>query len=81
MKKLLVVVTDSLSDTNHVPPATIPKNHLPACARSFFGVVAMGDASAKAAAANGGITRVNSVEHSATHYFFLGDFCTIVRGS
>jgi hypothetical protein len=52
-----------------------------ACAQSILGVVARGDASIKAAAANGGITRIDSVDHHSTWMVVMGEYCTIVRGS
>ena len=53
-----------------------------ACAQSIHGLVAEGDASIKAAADNGGITNVTSVEHSTRNILgIIGTFCTIVRGS
>jgi hypothetical protein len=52
-----------------------------ACAKSYLGFVAMGDASIKAAAANGGITRIDSVDHHSTWMVVMGEYCTIVRGS
>lgn len=52
-----------------------------ACAKSILGVVAMGDASIKAAAAAGGITKIDSVDHHSTYKVVMGEFCTIVRGS
>ncbi len=52
-----------------------------ACAKSYLGLVAKGDASIKAAAAAGGITNVTSVDHEVSHMLVVGDFCTIVRGN
>ncbi len=52
-----------------------------ACAKSYVGMVSMGDASIKAAAAAGGITRIDSVDHHSTWMVVMGEFCTIVRGS
>ena len=52
-----------------------------ACAQSIMGVFATGDASIKAAAAAGGITRIDSVDHHSTWKLVMGEFCTIVRGS
>lgn len=52
-----------------------------ACARSIFGLVADGDASIKAAAANGGITRVTRVDHHTNNLLgIIGEYCTIVGG-
>ncbi len=52
-----------------------------ACAKSILGMVATGDASIKAAAAAGGITRIDSVDHHSTWTVVMGQYCTIVRGS
>ena len=52
-----------------------------ACAQSILGLVATGDASIAAAAAAGGITKIDSVDHHTTHKVFIGEFCTIVHGS
>ena len=52
------------------------------CAQSILGLVATGDASIKAAAKDGGITRIDSVDHYSRNVLgILGEFCTIVRGS
>ncbi|MDR4494264.1 MAG: TRL-like family protein [Nitrospirales bacterium] len=53
-----------------------------ACATSILTMVATGDASVEAAKANGGITQVAVVDHSAKNILGIwGEFCTIVRGS
>jgi hypothetical protein len=52
-----------------------------ACAQSVLGIVARGDASIKAAAAAGGITRIDSVDHHSEWLVIFGEYCTIVRGS
>ena len=52
-----------------------------ACARSIFGLVARGDASIKAAARAGGITKIDSVDHHSHGFLGIFKFCTIVRGS
>ena len=52
-----------------------------ACAKSLLGIVATGDASIKAAAAAGGITKIDSVDHHSTWMVVMGEYCTIVRGS
>lgn len=52
-----------------------------ACATSYAGVFAMGDASVKAAAAAGGITKVETVDAEVTSWIVVGKFCTVVRGS
>jgi hypothetical protein len=52
-----------------------------ACATSYFGLVALGDASIEAAKANGGITTVSYVDHSANWMVVFGTYCTIVKGT
>lgn len=52
-----------------------------ACAQSILGLVATGDASVSAAKANGGITTVSVIDHTAKNILgILGDWCTVVRG-
>jgi len=52
-----------------------------ACAQSILGLLARGDASVRAAKANGGITEVTVVDHSARNFLnIVGEWCTIVRG-
>jgi len=52
-----------------------------ACAKSYLGVVALGDASIAAAKQAGNISKVSSVDHTSTSYFvFYGKYCTVVRG-
>jgi hypothetical protein len=52
-----------------------------ACASSIAGIFATGDASIATAAANGGITQIDSVDHHSKNRVIFGEFCTIVRGS
>jgi hypothetical protein len=52
-----------------------------ACATSYVGVFAFGDASVEAAAANGGISRVQAVEALVNARIVMGTYCTIVYGS
>lgn len=53
-----------------------------ACADSILGLVARGDASIKAAAANGGISNVTRVDHYTNSFLgIIGEYCTIVGGS
>ena len=53
-----------------------------ACAQSILGLVAQGDASVKAAAKDGGITSITSVDHYTKNLLgVIGDYCTIVRGN
>lgn len=52
-----------------------------ACAKSYLGLVALGDASIAAAKQAGMISKVSSVDHTSTSYFvFYGKYCTVVRG-
>ncbi len=53
-----------------------------ACASSVLGWVATGDASIVAAKANGGVTKVTSVDHYAKNVLgIFGEWCTIVKGN
>ncbi len=53
-----------------------------ACGTSILGAVAQGDASIIAAKANGGITKVTSVDHYAKNILGVyGEWCTIVKGN
>jgi hypothetical protein len=52
-----------------------------ACARSWLGLLATGDASIKSAAEAGGISRIESVDSHSSWLLVTGRFCTIVRGS
>jgi hypothetical protein len=52
-----------------------------ACARSFFGFFAQGDASIETAAKNGGIKTVTTVDHHTKNVIGLGEYCMIVRGN
>jgi len=53
-----------------------------ACGTSILGAFAQGDASIAAAKANGGITKVSSVDHYAKSILGIyGEWCTIVKGS
>ena len=52
-----------------------------ACAKSYLALFATGDASIKAAAAEGGITNITSVDHESSWLLIFGEYCTIVRGS
>ena len=52
------------------------------CGSSILGWVATGDASIMAAKANGGITKVSSVDHySKSILGVFGEYCTIVKGN
>ncbi len=52
------------------------------CAQSVLGLVATGDASYKAAARDGGITKIDSVDFYVRNIVgILAEYCTIVRGS
>jgi hypothetical protein len=53
-----------------------------ACAQSILTLIAQGDASIEAAAANGGIKSVTTVDHHTTNLLgIIGTFCTVVRGN
>ncbi len=53
-----------------------------ACATSILGWVATGDASVTAAKANGGVTTVAVVDHTARSILgIFGEWCTVVKGS
>ena len=53
-----------------------------ACATSILGWIAQGDASIVAAKANGGVTKVTSVDHYAKSILGIyGEWCTIVKGN
>ena len=53
-----------------------------ACGTSSLGAIAQGDASIVAAKANGGITKVTSVDHYAKNILGIyGEWCTIVKGN
>jgi hypothetical protein len=53
-----------------------------ACAQSILALVAQGDASIRAAAHAGGITKIDSVDHYSRNMLgIMAEFCTIVRGS
>ena len=52
-----------------------------ACAQSFLGLVAIGDASVSAAAAAGGITAVQSIDIEVFSLLVYGQACTVVRGN
>ena len=53
-----------------------------ACLTSILGWIAQGDASLIAAKANGGITKVTSVDHYAKNILGIyGEWCTIVKGT
>ena len=53
-----------------------------ACATSILAMVATGDASQEKAMANGGITQITYVDHSAKNILGVwGEWCTIVHGS
>lgn len=53
-----------------------------ACGTTILGWVATGDASITAAKANGNISTVAAVDHSAKNILgIFGEWCTIVRGN
>ncbi len=52
-----------------------------ACMDTILGLFARGDASVRAAKADGKITEVSVVDHSAKNFMnIVGEYCTIVRG-
>lgn len=52
-----------------------------ACATSYLGAIAVGDASIDAAKKNGDIAQVTAVDHEASNIFvFYARYCTIVYG-
>ena len=72
-------------DTQYAGSATdgpAPTKEGRACATSTLGLVASGDASIEAAKANGGITTITHVDHSAKNTLGItSEWCTIVRGN
>lgn len=52
-----------------------------ACAKSYLGLIATGDASIAAAKTAGGITQVSSVDQHTTNVLgIFGEYCTVVKG-
>ena len=53
------------------------------CVKHLFGFIPLGssDITIAKAAKNGGISKVNSVDTSFSHYLFLTKSCTIVNGN
>ena len=52
-----------------------------ACMDTILGLFARGDASVRAAKANGKITEVQVDDHSAKNFLnIVGEYCTVVRG-
>ena len=51
------------------------------CAKSYLALFATGDASIEAAAEDGGITNVMSIERESRWIILFGEYCTIVRGT
>ena len=52
-----------------------------ACMDTILGLFARGDASVRAAKADGKISKVSVIDHSAKNFLNLaGEYCTIVRG-
>jgi hypothetical protein len=55
--------------------------HGESCAENYLGLIATGDASIDTAKKRGGITKVNSVDHSSTRILgYYAKFCTVVAG-
>lgn len=56
--------------------------HGQACASSYLGLIALGDASISAAAKAANVTQISHVEQSYSNIaFFWAQFCTIVYGN
>jgi hypothetical protein len=52
-----------------------------ACAKSYFGLFAIGEASIERAALRGNITQISSVTHEAKwQLFYFQEYCIMVRG-
>ena len=52
-----------------------------ACSQSILGLLVTGDASAKAAAENGGITKIGTVNYKYSNILgIIASFCTVVTG-
>jgi hypothetical protein len=52
-----------------------------ACAKSYFGLFAIGDASIERAALRGNITQISSVTQEAKwQLFYFQEYCIVVRG-
>ncbi|HBS07100.1 MAG TPA: hypothetical protein DEA96_19160 [Leptospiraceae bacterium] len=52
-----------------------------ACAKSYLALVALGDASVAAAAQQGGITSVQSIDIEVFSLLVYAEACTVVRGN
>jgi len=69
--------TTGISTNNNVQPTKTGK----ACMLSILALVASGDASIEKAKAEGGITKVASVDYNAFNVLGVyGKYCTIVKG-
>ena len=75
-----VLVTDDVK-WDGMAKGKLGKKEGRACAKSYLALFATGDASIKAAAENGGITNVMSVDHESKWIILIGKYCTIVRGT
>jgi hypothetical protein len=51
-----------------------------ACAENYVGIYAHGDMSIAAAAKNGGITKISSIDQVIENRILFNKVCTIVRG-
>ncbi len=66
---------------DHTTSLSVVRKAGEGCAQSWLGLVAVGDAGIEAAKANGSISRVAVVDHTAKNMFGIWtEFCTIVRG-
>lgn len=69
-----------------VKEPVIAKNGIPshktgrACQTSWFGLVALGDASVEAAKKNGDITMVSTIDIEKKFLLVYGSACTVVKG-
>jgi len=73
----------ALSAENDFTPATaVGAKSGEACATGYLGIVSSGDASLKAAAAAGGITKINYVDYKNNNLLgsVISTTCTIARG-
>ncbi len=69
-----------LQETDITSNPTANKKSGESCAKNVLGVVATGDASIHAAAKDGGIKRVATVDTVGKQGFFTSEYCTKVTG-
>lgn len=63
-----------------VTPRPVGNKMGKSCATSFFGLVAMGDASVSAAANSAGIKAISHVEQESSNILGYHNYCTVVYG-